>query len=333
MMSAQPLVLVLSADNDPQLAMLSAIPHVIGATIADFDGDAANADAILHWSGSRDALRQVFLACPRVRWIHSRNAGLDNLLFPELVASPVRLTNGSGVFSQSLGEFALAAILYFAKDFPRMLRNQKSQRWERFDVDEIAGQTVGIIGYGDIGRAVAIRARDMGMKVLALKRHPPTQSDALASKGDPLHSKTDPLVDRFYAPPQIHQMLAACDYVVVAAPLTSETRHMISGAEFAAMKRSSILINVGRGPVVDQAALVRALAAGQIRGAGLDVFEHEPIPPGDPIWSLENVLISPHTADRTSTWLDDAMNFFLEQYERFSKGEPLKNVVNKQLGY
>lgn len=318
-MSDQPLVLVLTAEGDPQLAMLSSIPHVAGAELGDLAGPVANAEAILHWSGSRDTLRQVFLACPKVRWVHSRNAGIDSLLFPELIESPIPLTNGSGVFSQSLGEFALAAILYFAKDFPRMLRNQRTQQWEQFDVDEIAGQTVGIIGYGDIGRAVATRAKAMGMKVLALKRHAPAAGD--------------PLIDEFYAPPQMLDMLASCDYVVVAAPLTGETRHMVSEAEFAAMKSSAVVINIGRGPVIDQAALVRALTQKRIRGAGLDVFEHEPIPTGDPIWSLDNVLISPHTADHTSIWLDRAMQFFIEQYQRFSKGEPLENVVDKHLGY
>jgi phosphoglycerate dehydrogenase-like enzyme len=318
-MSDQPLVLVLAPESDPQLALLSTIPHVSGATFEDLSGAVADAEAILHWSSSRETLRQVFLACPKVRWVHTRNAGIDNLLFPELIQSPIPLTNGSGVFSQSLGEFALAAILYFAKDFPRILRNQRSQRWEQFDMVEISTRTVGIVGYGDIGRAVATRAKAMGMKVLALKRHAPVGGD--------------PAIDRFYSPPQIHEMLASCDYVVVAAPLTSETRHMVSAAEFAAMKPSAVVINVGRGPVIDQAALVRALTGKQIRAAGLDVFEHEPIPTGDPIWSLDNVLISPHTADHTSTWLSQAMQFFVEQYQRFLKGEPLENVVDKQLGY
>jgi phosphoglycerate dehydrogenase-like enzyme len=259
------------------------------------------------------------MACPHVRWVHSRSAGLDNLLFPELVASDVQLTNGSGVFSQSLGEFALAMILYFAKDFRRMLRNREAARWEQFDVDEIAGQTVGIVGYGDIGRAVAARAHAMGMRVLALKRHPPASAD--------------PLIQQFYKPEQLAEMLGQVDYVVVSAPLTPETRHMISDAQFAAMKPGAVLINIGRGPVVDQAALVRALTEKRIKGAGLDVFEHEPIPAGDPIWKLENVFISPHCADRTRDWLDDSMRFFLSQYERLTNGEPLQNVVQKHLGY
>jgi phosphoglycerate dehydrogenase-like enzyme len=318
-MSNQPLVLVLAAEEDPQLGMLKDIPHVTGKSAADFAPNAQEAAVILHWSSSRDVLRSAFLACPNLRWVHSRAAGIDSLLFPELVASEVPLTNGTGVFSPSLGEFALAAILYFAKDFRRMARNQEAGRWEQFDVEEIAGQTVGIVGYGDIGRAVATRVHAMGMKVLALKRHPP--------------ATTDPLVDRFYTPQEMAGLLGQSDYVVVCAPLTAETRHMLSDAQFAAMKPSAVFINIGRGPVVDQPALVRALLEKRIRGAALDVFEQEPIPAGDPIWKLDNILISPHCADHTKDWLDDAMRFFLKQYDRFRKGEPLENIVRKHLGY
>ncbi len=224
-------------------------------------------------------LSAALLANPQVRWVHSRSAGLDSILFPELVESPVPLTNGSGVFSQALGEFALAMVLYFAKDFPRMLRNKAAHRWEQFDVDEIAGQTAGIVGYGDIGRAVARRLDAMGMKVLALKRHAPAGGD--------------PLVQHFYTPAELHAMLGRCDYVVASAPLTAETRHMISDAAFGAMKPAAVVINVGRGPVIDQGALVRALEQKKIRGAGLDVFEHEPIPADDPIWKLRERVYFP----------------------------------------
>jgi phosphoglycerate dehydrogenase-like enzyme len=318
-MTDPPLVLVIAQENDSQLGKLAAIPHGIGHDLAAFAQDAPRAEIILHWSGSRDLLRSLFLASPKVRWVHSRSAGLDSVLFPELVQSPVALTNGSGVFSRSLGEFALAAMLFFAKDLARMRHNQHARRWEQFDVEELAGRTVGIVGYGDIGRAVSVRARALGMTVLALKRHAP--------------QTPDPLIEKFFAPAEIAPLLRASDYVVVSAPLTPETHHMISDAAFAAMKPSAVLINVGRGPVVDQAALLRALEAKKIRGAGLDVFEQEPIPPGDPIWGFENVLVSPHCADHTHDWLDNAMGFFLAQYERFRKGEPLENVVKKHLGY
>jgi phosphoglycerate dehydrogenase-like enzyme len=318
-MSSRPLVLVISTHDDPQLKMLDEIPHVIGKDFSAFEKAAPEAEAILHWSGPRDLLRSVFLACPRLRWVHSRAAGLDKSLFPELVESSIPLTNGTGVFSQSLGEFALAAVLFFAKDFHRMLRNQAAERWEQFDVEEIAHQTAGIVGYGDIGRAVAWRLHAMGMKVLALKRHEPASAD--------------PLIDEFYTPAQMATMLSRCDYVIVAAPLTAETHHMISDAEFSAMKPNAVILNVGRGPVIDQAAMVRALSEKRIRGAGLDVFEQEPIPAGDPLWKIDNVLISPHCADNTKDWLNDAMQFFLRQYGRFEKGEPLVNLVEKHLGY
>jgi phosphoglycerate dehydrogenase-like enzyme len=318
-MKNQPLVLVLTDADDPELRMLRGVPHLRVDSLADMTEEAKQAEVILYWAGPRALFRSVFLACPGVRWVHSRAAGLDNFLFPELVQSPAPLTNGSGVFSQALGEFAIAAILYFAKDFSRMLRNQKAGRWEQFLVEEIAGQTVGIVGYGDIGRAVASRAHAMGMRILALKRHVPALSD--------------PLIAQFFQPAELAAMLAASDYVVVSAPLTPETHHMIGDAAFAAMKPNAVVINIGRGPVIDQAALVRALTDRKIKGAGLDVFEQEPIPAGDPIYKFENVLVSPHCADQTNTWLQQAMRFFLQQYDRFSNHQPLENIVEKHLGY
>jgi len=318
-------VLVLADPADPQLAMLADLPEKTGIAVGNspeaFERAAPDASAILNWSGSRALLREVFAMAPKVRWVHSRSAGLDSLLFPELVESPAPLTNGTGVFSPSLGEFALGAILYFAKDFRRMIRNQIAGRWEQFDITEITGQTVGIVGYGDIGRAVATRVRAMGMRVLAVKRH-----------GPPLNS-VDPLVDQIYSPEQRIEMISRCDYIVASAPLTPETRGMIGEAEFAAMKPSAVVINVGRGPVIDEDAMLKALTAGRIKGAGLDVFTHEPLPDGHPFYRLENVLLSPHCADHTPDWLEQAMRFFLENFERFRKGEPLRNVVDKKLGY
>ena len=314
-------VLVLTKENEagPQLAMLNPLPHVMGSKAAAFAEAARDAAVILNWTGSLELLRAVFGMAKNVRWVHSRSTGLEKVLFPELIESDVPLTNGSGVFSPSLGEFALAAILYFAKDFRRMVRNQEADIWEEFNVEEIAGQTVGIVGYGDIGRAVATRVRAMGMHVLATKRHVSQNSDGL--------------VEQFYKTESQREMLAHCDYIVVAAPLTEETRRLISDAEFAAMKPTAVVINVGRGPVIDEAAMVRALTAQRIKGAALDVFEHEPLPAGNPIYRLKNVLLSPHCADHTADWLEQAMRFFMEQYGRFEKGEPLKNVVDKRRGY
>lgn len=318
-------VLVLANPTEPQLAMLEQLPAetsiAVGERAEAFERSAPEADVIFNWSGSGELLREVFPLCPRVRWVHTRSAGLDGLLFPELVESAARLTNGTGVFSESLGEFALAGILFFAKDLRRMIRNQAAGKWEQFDVAEIARQTVGIVGYGDIGHAVASRVRAMGMRVAAVKRHaPPAGAE-------------DAYADQIYTPERIAEMIALSDYIVAAAPLTAETRGLIGEREFAAMKESAVVINLGRGPVIDEAAMVRALSERRIRGAVLDVFDTEPVPEGHPFYRLDNVLLSPHTADHTADWLERAMQLFLDNFARFHNGQPLHNLVDKKLGY
>jgi phosphoglycerate dehydrogenase-like enzyme len=281
---------------------------------------APEADVIFVWAAPREMLRAALPHATRAKWIHARSAGLDHVIFPELVASPIPFTNGRGVFSQSLGEFVLAAALYFAKDFPRMRRNQQAARWEPFDVLELSRQTMGIVGYGDIGRACAWRAKAMGMKVLALRRRPEL-------------STGDPHVDRVYGWDSRLQLIAESDYVVAAAPLTPETQGMFGEAEFAAMKPTGVIINVGRGPVIDEPAMIRALESGRIKGAGLDVTSVEPLPSDSPLYRLENVLLSPHCADHTTDWCDDAMVFFLQQFERYRTGKPLENIVDMARGY
>ena len=318
-------ILVLSGPHESQLSLLDELSDqatiTVGNSVNAFENAATSAEVIFNWSGSLSLIRDVFLMSPNVRWVHSRSAGLERTLFPELIASNVIMTNGSGVFSPSLGEFSLAAILYFAKDFRRMIRNQMAAKWEPFDVLPISGQTVGIVGYGDIGRAVASRVRAMGMHVLAVKR-------ALSAQDSP-----DPFADQIYPTDRRKEMFPRCDYVVVAAPLNAETVGLIGKAEFVAMKPTSVIINVGRGPVIDEGAMIDALSQHKIKGAALDVFDEEPLPAGHPFYKLENVLLSPHCADHTPDWLDNAMRFFLDQFERFRRGDPLLNVVDKKLGY
>lgn len=316
-------VLVLADPNEPQLSMLKELGEsaeiVIGNSRAMFDRSAASASVLFNWSGSLELLRDVVSMARHLRWVHSRSVGLERTLFPELVENSAILTNGRGVFSASLGEFALAAILYFAKDFRRLIRTQIAHKWEQFDVEVIAGKTVGIVGFGDIGRAVAARVRPLGMKILALKRHSPREAD--------------PLIDKSYLRNGLLEMLSASDYVVVSTPLTAETRGMIAEAEFSAMKPTAVVINIGRGPVIKEQAMISALAEGRIHGAALDVFDEEPLAAGHPFYKMENVLISPHCADHTSDWLEQAMRLFIEQYEKFRSGKPLLYVVDKKLGY
>jgi phosphoglycerate dehydrogenase-like enzyme len=317
-------VLILGKPGQTQLELLKSLDNKVRILIAEGSEEAARlapqADVILSWASTKEVLQAAWGTASRVKWVHSRAAGLDHVMFPELAASSLVFTNGRGVFSQSLGEFVMAVVLYFAKDLARMRRSQKAGIWDPFDILEISKQTLGIVAYGDIGKASAMRAKAMGMRVLALRRRPEL-------------SAGDPYVDRMYGWDARLEMIAECDYVVAASPLTPETQSMISDAEFAAMKPEAVIINVGRGPVIDEPAMIRALEGGRIKGAGLDVTSVEPLPPESPLYRLDNVLLSPHCADHTSTWLDDAMRFFLTQLERYRSGKPLENVVDKARGY
>jgi phosphoglycerate dehydrogenase-like enzyme len=316
-------VWVLAKRADPTLAVLDPPPpgvrFVLGETVDAFRGVPA-ADAIFVCSVGRTLVEPVLGLAPGVRWIHSRSAGVEYLMFPAVTDSPAPLTNARGVFSASLGEFVMAAVLFFAKDFPRMRRSQAARTWDPFDVDWVQGRTMGIVGYGDIGRAAAQRARAFGMEVLALRRNlEAARQDPLVDEAIPLERKAD--------------LMARSDYVVVAAPLTPETRGLVGAAEIAAMKPGAVLINVGRGPIVDEGALLSALEQGRIRGAALDVFTTEPLPAEHAFYGLENVLLSPHCADNTPGWLEGAMRFFLENLQRFHAGQPLLNLVDKSRGY
>lgn len=316
------LVLVLADPADPPLAALAQVAgdvsFVIGKTAATFEQSAANADVVLAWSTDGATLANVLAMAPGVRWVHTGFAGVEGLLSPALLASCAVFTNTRGVYSRSLAEFALGAMFSFAKDFTRMRNSQIARRWDPFDVQMLANATLGVLGYGDIGRAVGSLGRAVGMNVLALRRRPE-------------RSREDPLQPEMLT--SAREICARSDYVVLAAPLTPETRHMVGEDELAAMKASAVLINVGRGALVCEAALVSALERRAIKGAALDVFETEPLPPHHAFFSLPNVLLSPHCADHTATWRDDAMRCFIDNLSRFRAGEELENLVDKARGY
>jgi phosphoglycerate dehydrogenase-like enzyme len=322
-MSAPVVVWVLARPGDAGLHLLDPAPEgvrfVVGWEPASFDG-APPPDALLDcWAGPTRIVAALGKA-PGLRWIHARSAGLDHVLAPEVVAHPAVVTNGRGAFSPALAEFVLAALLFFAKDLRRLVAQQAAGAWAPFDTQRLEGRTVGILGYGDIGRAVAARLRPLGVNVLALRRRPGlSREDALASEMLP--------------PDRLLEMMARADDVVVALPLTPETRGLVGREAIAAMKRTAVLVNVGRGPTVDEGALIEALEAGRLRGAALDVFEAEPLPAESPLWRLPNVLLSPHCADHVPGWVDEAMRVFLRQLERFRRGEPLQDVVEKARGY
>ncbi len=320
-----PLTLLVVGDPTARfLGVLERLPDstriVVGKRVEAFVEAAPEAGVILNALGPRDVFEAVWRMAPEVLWVHSMSAGLENTLFRELIESPVPLTNSRGVFSRSLAEWVAAAMLFFAKDLGRLVRSQQAGRWERFDVEELHGKTLGLVGFGSIGEAIAERVRALGVKIAAFRRRPEL-------------SGHDPLVERVFGPGGLREMLALSDYVAVTMPLTPETRGLIGENELGAMKNTAVLINVGRGPVIVEDALVGALRERQIRGAALDVFDVEPLPAGHPFYSLDNLLLSPHCADHVPEWAEDAMRFFVSNFERFVNGEPLANVVDKKAGY
>jgi phosphoglycerate dehydrogenase-like enzyme len=317
-------LLVISSPTAANLRLLEKLPEPVEIRVGDdiefLKIHAPNADVILNSSHIADLLREVFHYARRVKWIHALSAGVDKVLFPELAASPIPLTNGRGVFKDSLAEFTIASILFFAKDFRRLVSSQEAGRWEQFDVVQIRGQVLGVVGYGEIGRETARLAHALGMKVVAARRRA-----AL--------SASEPDLDRVYPPEKLRELMSVADYIVASTPLTSETRGLIGDAELRAMKSSAVIINVGRGPVIVESALIAALTEKRIRGAALDVFDVEPLPAGHPFYKLDNVLLSPHSADHIVGWADSAMNQFIENFERFRSGQPLVNIVDKKAGY
>lgn len=281
---------------------------------------APQVDVIVNGTSSPGLLSAAIPPARRARWIHSLWTGVDNVLSPEVLASPLPLTNGRGVFRRPLAEWSIGAMLYFAYNMRRMIRQQQAGVWEAFTTEEIQGKTLGIVGYGGIGGLTAELARPFGMRIAALRRRPE------------LFEKSA-LVDQSFAPAQINDLMSSSDYVLLAAPLTEETRGMIGARQIAAMKPTGVLMNVGRGAVVDEPALIAALENGKIRGAALDVFAVEPLPAGHPFYRLENVLLSPHTADHVQDFVHLAVECFLDNLRRFQANQPLLNLVDKHAGY
>lgn len=296
----------------------------IGSTEEFVEQHGEHADIVLFsgLSGKTISFPQVWPHLKNVQWVHSLSAGVEKFLIPEFVESAVPLTNARGVFKRSLADFTTLGILYFYKHVRRLIESQRQRRWDDFQVEWIPGKIMGVVGYGEIGRECARLAHALGMLIYAVRRNPG-------------HSSDDPVLAKVFSPNRLKEMLAEVDVVVAAAPLTPDTRHMLSDAEFAAMKPTAIVMNVGRGPVIDEAALIRALQTKTIAGAALDVFEEEPLPETSPLWDMENVLISPHCTDRTRDpdWLDLSMRMFVENFWRFTDGKPLANVVDKRAGY
>ncbi|MEP7286909.1 MAG: D-2-hydroxyacid dehydrogenase [Chloroflexota bacterium] len=276
---------------------------------------------------------------PRLFWVQSHSAGVEGLLAQPLFADEdIILTTTSGIHATTMAEFTFTMMLALARKLPTLQRLQQKSEWpaDRNNLlvpVELRGSTLGILGYGNIGREIARVAHTFGMTILATRRtvmNPaPNNSYTEPGIGDPDIA----LVERLYPPEATQSMVALCDFVVVIVPLTEATKGLINQNVLAAMKKTAFLINMARGGVVDEDALIKALQAEQIAGAALDVFVQEPLPSSSPLWKLENVIISPHLGGNTNHYHESAAEVFIENLERYLSKRELLNRVDRTRGY
>lgn len=279
----------------------------------------ADVDGAVLWS-----VRPEWLdAAPRLRWIHSGGAGVEDLPLAEIARHGIVLTNNSGVHVPQMPEHLLALMLCFARGLPRLFRAQQERRWRdtetHAEVFDLAGQTVLLVGMGEIGLGLGERAAALGMRVGGVRRR--------------VEQPSPPFVERVWPVADRREALAWADHVAISLPLTPATRGLVGAAELAAMRPGTYLYNVGRGPVVDHAALQEALRRGHLGGAGLDVTDPEPLPPASPLWEMDNVVITAHTAGASPKYWDRAVDLIAENARRLRAGEPPLNLVDLEAGY
>ncbi|NNC23129.1 D-2-hydroxyacid dehydrogenase [Salinisphaera sp. USBA-960] len=317
----KPTVTVLAGDNDGPPGVERLYDHVDARIVCDEAGLAESlpdSQIVLVTDFRSDALARTWPQAKNVDWVHAASAGVDQLMFDALRTSDVAITNAQGIFDHAIAEYVLGAILFFAKDTRHNVVYQQQKRWVHRDTETIADKRVVVAGAGSIGHEIGALCRAAGMAV-----------DGVASRA----REGDDVFGRIHAAAHIDDVLTEADYVVIAAPLTDATRHWFDAARFNAMPPHARLINIGRGPIVVTDDLVDALQNNQIAGAALDVFENEPLPADHPLWSMDNVLLSPHMAGDFVGWREALIDQFLANLDRWQTGQPLFNPVNKKAGY
>jgi len=263
---------------------------------------------------------------PKLKWVQLTSAGVDSLIDHEIVRAPaVTVTTASGIHATTISEYIIGAMITFAKNFPKAMRSQEERTWAPYWPQELEEATVGIVGLGAIGRRTAELSKALRMRVLAMRR-----SCTRRMSGD---EAGEAAVDEMFPPADLHALLSECDYVVLTLPLTSESRGLIGEAEIAAMKPNAVIVNISRGSVIDQVALIRALREGRIAGAALDVTTPEPLPSDHELWHVENVMITPHISGGTPRYMERAIDLFCENLGRYARGDALHNVVDASRGY
>ncbi|MCT9079424.1 D-2-hydroxyacid dehydrogenase [Streptomyces fulvoviolaceus] len=311
--ASAPTLLVLDADPLPRLGSLTGrarIEHADATTLAE---RLPSADVLLVWDFASTAVRDAWPGeGPRPRWVHTASAGVDHLMCPELAASETVVTNARGVFDQPIAEYVAALVLTMAKDLPRTWELQQQKTWRHRESQRVTGSRACVVGSGPIGRAIVGTLKALGITTALVGRRPRTG---------------------IHGPEDLDRLMARADWVIAAAPLTEQTYGMFDARRFGMMQPSARFINIGRGPLVDEDALVEALSKRWIAGAALDVFEDEPLPPDSPLWQVPGLIVSPHMSGDTVGWRDELGTQFVELYGRWEAGRSLPNVVDKQRGY
>ena len=279
------------------------------------------AEAEVMFDVDRPTVADLPRQAPRLRWVQLSSSRVGQLVERMgLGTSPIVVTNAAGVHATPLAEFVLFSMLYFAKRMPHVLAEQRRHRWERFALDTLRGKTLGIVGLGRVGQAIARLARGAGLRLVAVRRTPATRSDT-------------PDVDVVYSPAGLRSLLAESDYVVLIVPFTPETTGLLGKAELALMKPGAVLINIARGQLVDEPALIDALRSGHLGGAALDVFAHEPLAADSPLWDLPNVLVTPHSMSTAYDENATLVDLFCDNLRRYLAGAPLRNLFDRERGY
>lgn len=297
--------------------ILAVVPdaNIIPAKLEDAHTLMPECDVLIAWGWMN--IRPLLETAPRLKWVHALSAGVENIACPELENKQIILTNSKGIHGIPVSEHVLALMLAFTRGINYFVRFQQKKQWKRTTVDEIYDKTIGIVGLGSIGREIAKKAKALGMNVLAVKKQPTTEL----------------FVDELYSPERLNEMLGNCDFVVASVPLLPETKEMFQLEQFKAMKPSAYFINISRGAVVKEADLAAALEQEFIKGAGLDVFDQEPLAETSPLWDMANVIITPHIAALSPYYLDRAITLFAENLSRFTQNGEMINIIDKNKGY
>jgi phosphoglycerate dehydrogenase-like enzyme len=308
-------------DEQPSHELLIARPSVTYRFIQPSSSPpdhAPDMDALLVWGVNSTFLRDNWPRLQRLRWVHTATAGVERVLFPELIESDVVVTNSRFVFDQALAEYVIGMMLVLSKDFQTTFAQQADHRWQQRESDTLQGKIAVVVGVGPIARRIAQLAKAFGMVVRGVGRTART---------------ADPDFGDIASPERLRTLFAKADYVVMVLPNTPLTAGLVDAAALAALPPTARLINVGRAATLDQDALVSALREGRLAGAALDVVTPEPLLPGDPLWDVPNLLISPHMSGDFHGVRSQLAGLFERNLEHWLRGEPLLNVVDKHLGY